>query len=59
MENKVNKKNIDNEPTICKQDQQHQQQSNREIRQKVTQKNIASMLQTYLSRALRISNYKK
>ena len=44
MENKVNKKNIDNEPTICKQDQQHQQQSNREIRQKVTQKNIASML---------------
>ena len=42
MENKVNKKNMNNEPTICKQDQQHQQQSNREIWQKGTQKNIAS-----------------
>ena len=36
MENKVNK-NINNEPTTCKQEQQHQQQSNREISQKGTQ----------------------
>ena len=27
LENKVNKKNMNNEPTTCKQDQQHQQQS--------------------------------
>ena len=37
LENKVNKKNMNNEPTTCKQDQQHQQQSNREIIQKGTQ----------------------
>ena len=37
LENKVNKKNMNNEPTTCKQDQQHQQQSNREISQKGTQ----------------------
>ena len=36
LENKVNK-NINNEPTTCKQEQQHQQQSNREISQKGTQ----------------------
>ena len=38
LENKVNKKNMNNEPTACKQNQQYQQQSNREISQKVTQK---------------------
>ena len=37
MENKVNKKNINNEPATCKQHQQHKQQSNREISQKGTQ----------------------
>ena len=37
LENKVNKKNMNNEPTTCKQDQQHQQQSNRKISQKGTQ----------------------
>ena len=44
LENKVNKENMNNEPTTCKQDQQHQQQSNREISQKGAQENIASML---------------
>ena len=37
LENKVNKKNMNNEPTTCKQHQQHQQQSNTEISQKGTQ----------------------
>ena len=37
LENKVNKKNVNNEPTTCKQEQQHQQQSNRKISQKGTQ----------------------
>ena len=37
LENKVNKKNMNNEPTTCKQDQQYQQQSNREISQKGAQ----------------------
>ena len=35
---------MNNELTTCKQDQQHQQQSNREISQKGAQENIASML---------------
>ena len=37
LENKVNKKNMNNEPTTWKQDQQQQQQSNREISQKGAQ----------------------
>ena len=37
LENKVNKKNMNNEPTTCKQRQQHQQQSNTEISQKGSQ----------------------
>ena len=37
LENKVNKKNINNKPTTGKQSQQQQQQSNREISQKGTQ----------------------
>ena len=37
LENKVNKENMNNEPTTCKEDQQHQQQSNRGISQKETQ----------------------
>ena len=37
FENKVNKKNMNNEPIAGKQDQQHQKQSNREISQKRTQ----------------------
>ena len=37
LENKVSKKNKNTEPRAGKQDQQHQQQSNREISQKGTQ----------------------
>ena len=37
LENKIKNKNINNEPIIRKQDQQHQQESNREISQKGTQ----------------------
>ena len=44
MESEVNKKNMNNEPTICKQYQQYQQQSNREIRQKGTQKKHSILL---------------
>ena len=51
-------KNMNNELTTCKQ-YQEQQQSNREISQKGTKKNKASILQTYLSRALRSNDYKK
>ena len=37
LENKVNKKDMNNKPTTGKQGQQQQQQSNREISQKGTQ----------------------
>ena len=38
LENKVNKKNMNNEPTTCKQDQQYQQQSNRNQPKRSTRK---------------------
>ena len=37
LENKINNKNMNNETTTGKQDQQHLQQSNREIGKKGTQ----------------------
>ena len=44
LENKINSKNMNNETTTAKQDQQHLQQSNREIKKKEHKKNIVFML---------------
>ena len=44
LENKINSKNMNNETTTAKQDQQHLQQSNREIKNKEHKKNIVFML---------------